>query len=342
MVSVVKKLTHLAANSAAFARLVEALDRRDRHRTNVLRVLTYHRVDWPDARPHLYPSLISATPEAFSRQMEFVAAQYQVVSLAQVLDARRGGAPLPPRSVLVTFDDAYRDFAEHAWPVLERLRLPAVLFVPTAFPDQPQRAFWWDRLYAALDRTTFRGPLTSPLGPLSLADPRARQAAFERLKLVVKQLPHDDALALVDRLCEQLAVPATTGDVLSWEELKQLARRGLDLGAHTRTHPLMHRVSALRARAEALGSLDDLRHHLGAAAAVFAYPSGGFDAQVVQLLRDAGFELAFTTGRGVNDLATADPLRLRRVNVGRRTTLPLLQAQLLSLSTRLNRWRAGG
>ena len=52
------------------------------------------------------------------------------------------------RVVVAFFDDGYLDFAEHAWPTLQSLGIPAVLFVPTAFPDHPGPGFWWDRLYA--------------------------------------------------------------------------------------------------------------------------------------------------------------------------------------------------
>ncbi len=115
--------------SVAFSALVRILELGDRRQRNLLWVLTYHRVDWPDARPDLYPGLIGATPPDFAAQMELVAERYQAVSLNQVVEAYRDeGAPLPPRSVLITFDDAYEDFQKHAWPVLRQHGLPAALF----------------------------------------------------------------------------------------------------------------------------------------------------------------------------------------------------------------------
>src|SRR2546421_516354 len=123
--------------STAFSTFLALLERIGDPRPNVLRVLTYHRVDEPGARPKLNPGLISATPEVFDQEMSYLAANYHVVSMPELLQAYRTGTPLPPRAVLVTFDDAYCDFAEHAWPTLKRYRLPATLFVPTAYPDQP-------------------------------------------------------------------------------------------------------------------------------------------------------------------------------------------------------------
>jgi peptidoglycan/xylan/chitin deacetylase (PgdA/CDA1 family) len=111
------------------------------------------------------------------------------------------------------------------------------------------------------------------------------------------------------------------------------------LGAHTQTHPLLNRISLEEVRAEAVGSLRDLEREIGAALPVFAYPSGGVTDEIVRLLEREGFALAFTTEPGINDLGQAHPLRLRRINVGQRTNLTVLRAQLLPWTIYLNRWQ---
>jgi peptidoglycan/xylan/chitin deacetylase (PgdA/CDA1 family) len=283
--------------------------------------------------------LLSATPAVFDQQMSYLAANYHVVSMHEVIHAYRSGTPLPPRAVLLTFDDAYRDFAMHAWPTLKRYRLPATLFVPTAFPDQPELTFWWDRLYQALSCFDGHRDLETPVGWLPLATARQRANAFTRLRNYVKKLPHSDAMPLVDQICGELDGPHPQQSVLSWDTLRRLAHEGVTMGAHTRTHPLMNRVSPEEARAEAIGSLRDLERQIGPVLPIFAYPSGGYTDEVVRILEHEGFILAFTTIHGVNDVQHADRLRLRRINVGRRTSLALLRAQLLPWSIYLNRWR---
>jgi peptidoglycan/xylan/chitin deacetylase (PgdA/CDA1 family) len=101
----------------------------------------------------------------------------------------------------------------------------------------------------------------------------------------------------------------------------------------------MNRVSLEEVRAEAVGSLRDLEREIGPVPPIFAYPSGGFNDAVVRVLKREGFALAFTTVRGINDLGAADRLRMRRINIGRRTTLAVLRARLLPWSLYLNRWR---
>jgi peptidoglycan/xylan/chitin deacetylase (PgdA/CDA1 family) len=245
---------------------------------------------------------------------------------------------VPPRSVLLTFDDAYRDFEEHAWPVLKHYEIPVTLFVPTAYPDQPGQTFWWDRLHQVIRHGASRKSVDTPLGPLSLESTRDRDQSFERLKNCIKSLPHTEAMAWVHHVTAQVGSPSPLHHVLGWHDLRRLAGEGVTLGAHTRTHPLLNRLAPAEAAAEAVGAWRDLEQQIGSALPIFAYPGGEFNDSVVRALDDAGFELAFTTVRGINDLDRADRLRLRRINIGARTTQPLLRAQLLPWSAHLQRW----
>lgn len=318
---------------------VGAAERLDRERPDLLRVLTYHRVDTPGARPYLNPSLLSATPQIFDAQMRFIAARHTPVSAGDVLAYFRDRQPLPRRAIMVTFDDAYCDFEEHAWPVLKRYSIPVTLFVPTAYPDNPDRRLWWDQLFDAVSRTTHTS-ITAGTQQLPLTTPAARLAAFKRLREHVKALPHEQALAWVDSINAQLEVtPPVENHIMGWDALRQLAREGVTLAAHTRTHPILTQVSLDEARQEALASRRDLEREVGPVLPVFAYPSGGFSVALADALREDGFEVAFTTVRGINRLDTAHPLLLDRINVGSATPLAVLRAQLLPSSIYIHRSR---
>ncbi|MFQ5858337.1 MAG: polysaccharide deacetylase family protein [Anaerolineae bacterium] len=324
MNELVRLLWSFAARSRFSFKCMALLEQLNEQRPNLLRVLTYHSVD---------------EPEAFDQQMKYLAANYHVVSMRELLEAYQHGDVLPPRSVMVTFDDAYSNFAEHAWPILKRYQLPVTLFVPTAFPGHPERVFWWDRLQQAINSTARRDELDTPVGRLSLATAAQRDQAFRRLRSYVKSLYHGEALALVEKICDELEAPPPEHHVLGWDELRRLAHEGVTMGAHSRTHPLMNRISTEEARSEAAGSLHDLEREIGPVPPVFAYPSGGVNDEVVKVLAHEGFALAFTIVRGTNDLRKANQLRLRRNNVGQRATVDVLRARLLQSSVHLNRWR---
>lgn len=317
-----------SANSPLVSGLIMRMEQADARSTHLLRVLTYHRVAEPDQTPHLYPR-VTVTPAAFEAQLRYLEQAFQVVSMKEVIEAVRTGAGFSRRAVLITFDDAYRDFAENALPVLKRYHMPATLFVPTAFPDHPERAFWWDRLYTAVEHSHDLGEILTPAGYLPVGTRAERREVLTVLRDYVKSIAHGEAMQWVDHFCREVEAPECAGEVLSWDELRAVAAEGITLGAHTRTHPMMPQISRGEIRAEIAGSLDDLRREIGETLPIFAYPSGGYTGEVIDILKEEGCEFAFTTRRGHNDLRSADWLQAKRINVGPNTSLNLLRAQLL-------------
>jgi peptidoglycan/xylan/chitin deacetylase (PgdA/CDA1 family) len=331
-----------AAATRAADLVVGALERAHRGAPGTLAVLTYHRVDEPEARPELQPSLVSATPAAFRAQMEAVATRWRPVSIHDVLAAKHGTASLPRRAVLVTLDDAYEDAEAHAWPILASVGVPGLLFVPTGFPDDPTRTFWWDDLHDALRTTPMTRIASSPIGPLELGSPAMRKDAFRRLRAWFKATPHHVAVQELDELLASLdAEPRRPAPVLGWERLRQLAAEGLSLAAHSVSHAMLDRLGDGRAAIvdEVASSRRQLASETGCDLPVFAYPSGQHDDDVVAATAEAGIEVAFTTRRGHVRVGLDDWLRLRRINVSARTPTPAVRAQLLpSVSRAVQRY----
>lgn len=305
----------------------------------MLRILTYHRVaNWNDSSS-LSPRLISATPDDFRRQAAYLASNYDVVSMADVLEALQYGRRLTPHSVLITFDDAYVDFKDTAWPILREHHLPATLFVPTANSDHPERSFWWDRLWRAVMGTS-QTVVRDGQMKLRIATPEERRVGLRKLHTHIKRLPHSQAMEFVNRICTSCGeTPTDLRAVLNWDELRELNREGVTLGAHTRTHPILTQMPLPEARREIRGSQQDLGQQIGKVSPIFCYPNGGYNEAILRVMREEGFRLAVTTEDGFNNLESANALRLRRINVTPRATPVIFRLRLLRLSPYVNAWR---
>ena len=160
-----------------------------------LRILMYHKVnDLPD-NPTTVP--VARFEEQLERLGEL---GYEVIGLDAVLEHYRHGTPFPAHSVLITFDDGYRDTLENALPVLARYGYPAVIFVPVAYLDDemplPHEVHLVERgmhnptldwglmreLDAAGVRVESHGIAHRPLSEVSL-DESVREIAVSKLKL---------------------------------------------------------------------------------------------------------------------------------------------------------------
>lgn len=299
--------------------LLQTLERLEARQTNRLRILAYHRIGDPEPERGIKPPLFEATPAQFAQQMRFLARNYHAVSVQELLSALSSGQPLPPRSVMVTFDDGYRDFLDCAWPILQSLRIPTTLFVATGYLSERRRLFWWDELHYAFTRTQRQELHLPAVGDWSLRTPEQRNKALTEIKRYIKQINHHQAMSVVEEILETLEVfPDANGTLLTWQDLRHLSAAGLYVGAHTRTHPLLSRVTLSEARQEIVGSQQDLYRELDQTWPIFAYPSGhpaDLRPELPTILHEAGFQVAMTLIEGHNALGRTHPLHLKRVGM---------------------------
>ena len=242
--------------------------------------------------------VVSATPDDFERQMRYVAGRFPVIGLDDLLAFLHGRRPLPPRAVMVTFDDGYADNHAHALPVLRALGLPAVCFLITAAIGT-DAVPWWDEL-AMLAPGDGDGP----------PDDRAQ---------ALKRMPDDERAKAVAEL-RRTRVPPTAPSAplfMTWDQARELEAAGVSCQPHTHNHPILTRISADRMRDELARSKATVEERMGRSAVAFAYPNGGrddYDGAVLGALDAAGYEVAFTTLPGPVRPADA---RARRYEIPR-------------------------
>ena len=334
----VKDAAQCLARTLEASGVLGALERLDNsHR---LRVLVYHRIDEPTAEPDLDPGLISATPCEFREQMRLIADHYHPVSLRSVLLAQRCEARLPSAAVLITFDDGYLDFAMHAWPVLRDMNLPAVLFVPTAFPDHKDGpGFWWDQLYAALRRTGKCTVKLPEIGVFDLVKPTGLRSAQNACKHYVKSLPHGQAMDWVSNVLRELPDIPPLARVLDWDSLRELAAQGLDICAHGHDHALCTQLSSSELRADLSTCQNRLKSEINVNSSppAIAWPANACNQESRDVANLIGFEMAFGGIRGVARFPAPEAMNVMRIPVIRYQKA-LFRAQLRPAVAGLGRW----
>jgi len=103
--------------------------------------------------------------------------------------------------------------------------------------------------------------------------------------------------------------------LMGWDHLRALLAAGFDIGAHTRSHPHLPRLTDGEVRAEVAGSRADIEEALGVRPSTFAYPYGHWRPEVAAVVRESGFRGACTTRFGRTDVSSA-PFILPRISVG--------------------------
>lgn len=220
----------------------------------------------------------------------------QPVDLDAVLAAHRGDAPLPPRSVLLTFDDGDPSVADHA-EVLAEVGFPAVCFVVSGVIGTTE-PFWW-REVAALSRAGARHRGDGPENG-------------DALVLHLKGVSDEERRAVLSELRAQIPEPVEARQ-LSAADLAAMESAGVEIGGHTVSHPILVACDDDRLEAEVAGCRQQLADLLGRAPRAFAYPSGRVDDRAVRAVGRAGWEVAFAWDDEVAHVPFPDPLQVSRL-----------------------------
>ena len=262
-------------------------------------ILLYHQVGTPATDP--FHQFVST--ENFAGHMQVVARRRPVSLLNLVAEVRDG--TLREDGVAVTFDDGYVSNLRVAKPLLEREQVPATVFV-TSGATGGDREFWWNDLALALSRAPASArPLALAAGRREREWNMAMAERPERLFEIwawIRSHPPGEIARLIAAVLEWAGLdaggqPSEDSRCMTVEELRELVDGGLvDVGAHTRTHPMLAACSVAEQRDEIAGSRADLERWLARPVTTFAYPFGGrvveYRAAAVGAVRAGGFEAA--------------------------------------------------
>ncbi|KAB0265177.1 polysaccharide deacetylase family protein [Microvirga brassicacearum] len=265
-------------------------------------ILRYHSVS---ASGDYRSPTIAISPELFETQMSFLARNYVVFTLDELLK-RLEERDLPRNSVAITFDDGYLDNAKVAFPILARYGLPATFFV-TSDPVLGKGAFWVGWLYRAVATASDATLRRACVAMTGSTDPQAtRDDVFATLATLIDNSDgdlRDNRLWELETLFPAMPPLDSPCDfMMSVADLRDLRAGGMTIGAHTATHRVLAGMEAGGVYQELVRSKSELESVLDAPVDHLAYPNGHVEENVdpvaCNLAEQAGFRSAGTSRRG--------------------------------------------
>jgi len=133
----------------------------------------------------------------------------------------------------------------------------------------------------------------------------------------LKTAPGAAVVGLADAL--RAAFPGAPADTeadaaMTWDMARSLRDAGMEVGSHSRTHPVLTDLPAARLASEVLDSKRRLEEEMGGPVAWFCYPNGDYNAAVQRALAEAGYRAACSLEPGAN-VHAKDLMALRRINI---------------------------
>jgi peptidoglycan/xylan/chitin deacetylase (PgdA/CDA1 family) len=282
-----------------------------------LSILIYHRVvAEPDP---LDPDQVCA--REFDWQLAALGRWFTVLPLREAAARLRGGT-LPVRSACVTFDDGYADNVAVALPILRRRGVHATFFLATSFIDGGR--MWNDSVIETIRgaRGDALDARCTGLDTLSISTIGLRRQAIERVLAALKYLPSEERQRRVEEFAAEASRSLPSDLMMTAEQVRHLRTSGMEIGAHTVTHPILAQLNPERAKSEIRDSKHRLEAVTGSPVTLFAYPNGkpgrDYRHEHVGMVRELGFEAAVSTAWGVAH-AKSDPFQLPRFTPWDRT-----------------------
>lgn len=287
-------------------------------------IVVYHQI-LPESYPYPKP-YTSISPKSFEEQISFFGENFKVVSLDEAHRLIIQKDELTSNYLSITFDDGYRDNFEYGFPILQKYRVPASIFVAVA-PVDRTILFWPDVVRFVCYNTNKTISSSMRFGPhgeflLNLEGEPRRIETIKRLLRFLKNFPEAHKRAALNELADYLEVDLSDMHrdmIMDWDLIRELAKSGLTIGSHTITHPILRNLDSDALRDEIIRSKIMIEEQVGTEVRHFAYPNGTKDdltPEIVRTVKEAGYHTGLSTIRGIN-YPGADPFTLCRTGIYR-------------------------
>lgn len=284
-----------------------------------LTIFIFHRV-LPQPDP-IFPSEVDAVQ--FDKMMGWVKHWFNVLPLDSAVRKLKD-ASLPARAAAITFDDGYLDNFAVAMPILKHHGLPATFFIATGYLDGGR--MWNDTVIETV--RACRLPALDlrelGLGRHTTADFAQKRTTIDAVIRQIKYLLVPQRAQMAEQIAEVVQVEPPGNLMMTSAQVLSMHRAGMQIGAHTVSHPILSRLTDEQARQEILGSKHFLEQLLGERVGLFAYPNGkpgeDYTPATVEVIRGLDFDAAVSTQWGASGVG-ADLLQLRRFTPWDRTKL---------------------
>ena len=280
-------------------------------------VVTYHGVfpaGYEVKNAALDGNLVRA--DALRRQLQLLLKRYHVISPKDFLRWNNEEISLPPRSILLTCDDALRNTLTEMVPILHEAGLSCLFFATGASADDVPSMLWYEELYLMLLDAS--EPVALHLSEadirINIAAGQPKHAVWWSLVERLSQFAQPHRRRFLDQIRDQLKLseswatrftenPSLAARFLTLDRtgIRQLAAAGMTIGAHSLSHPILARTSDDLAWQEISESRSVLEKLLGRTVWAFGYPFGNaatVSGRDVKLAEQAGFRCAFMNAGG--------------------------------------------
>ncbi len=289
-------------------------------------ILMYHRVldAGHNRESHLLPGLVTQE-STFDKQMKYLKENSNVISLERLIGYLKDKKNPPHRSVVITFDDGWKDNYLFAFPILRNYDLPATIFLSTDYIGT-SKMFWFHVVSLILQaRTLTSQRMTDILNGFKQIRPKEKREivrAFasadvfiEKLKRIKPKIQEKMIVKMMKESNIRMNEIDNRGWMLDWEKIKEMGQNQISFGSHAHSHRILTYLNLTEIKKELIQSKSLIGEKTGKPVNFFAYPNGDYTPQIKELVKEVGYLGACAAGKTRKKQKEIDLFALPRTGV---------------------------
>ncbi|MEK6882400.1 MAG: polysaccharide deacetylase family protein [Nanoarchaeota archaeon] len=301
-----------------------------------LTIVMYHYVR--DLKHSRYPEIKGLDINLFKEQLQYIRTYYNVIKMRDVFESLKRNYTLPKNSLLLTFDDAYKDHFEFVFPVLDALGIQGSFFPPGKAISE-HRVLDVNKIHFILASVENKEPVIKDL--YSLLDTYRNEYNLDQNedyfnKLAIANRFDTSEIVFIKRMLQKILPEKLRNIILNnlfskyvskdeeafsrelymnIDQLKCMLRHGMYIGSHGWNHYWLDTLSRDQQEQEIKLSLNFLQN-VGCDTSEWAmcYPYGATNDSLISLLKRYNCKLALSTEVGLVNSANDDPFTYKRLD----------------------------
>lgn len=267
------------------------------YKRNHLTILCLHQIS--DEEDYFFNPI---KPLYFEQLIKYILKYYTVISFSELAEIKK---PLAKPALILSFDDGYYDFYEHALPILDKYKLASNHNIVNECANT-NSVIWTQRLNYIFNHCRENNiKLDFGIDDLNAGEFGSDQHWMEYYLKVLKyllQTPKPERIKLISEKERELSL-APKYKMMRWEEIVDCSKHKVEIGSHTYTHDILPTISDCETlEFELVKSKTEIEEHLKKPVNVIALPNGQGNKLIDDFIRQAGYKYLLYVNDGINKL----------------------------------------
>lgn len=304
--------------------------------SNKLIVCNYHRLYDDQLNTKFDDGVFAHSVKHFEMHLLWLIENTTILTENEFISIVNTGKIVPKLCSLITFDDGYIDNYLLAYPVLKRLGVPAIFFIPSS-PIITRKLGWWDIIAYLIKKSD----KTSIFYNNELVYLENKDTVIRLFQKIMKTKRYEETTDLLLNLSEacNVSLPDTdtqSRELMTWDQIREVSNNGITIGSHTHSHRVLSTISNDDQKEEMVTSKSIIENEIGKMVRTIAYPVGNyqhFTRDTMAIASECGYEAAFSFNTGINYGNELTPCNIKRIEPSKNVELLAATAILPKLFT---------